>query len=118
VLYVEDNPANLKLVELILRRRPDLQLLSAPNAILGLELAIGHRPDLILLDINLPGMSGYEMLERLQATPALAQTPVIAVSANALPRDVAQGLEAGFLAYLTKPIRVRELLDVLDTYLP
>jgi two-component system sensor histidine kinase/response regulator len=118
VLYVEDNPANLKLVELILRRRPDLQLLSAPNATLGLELAAGHRPDLILLDINLPGMNGYEMLERLHADPALADTPVIAVSANALSRDVAQGLEAGFLAYLTKPIRVRELLDVLDTYLP
>ncbi len=117
LLYIEDNPANLKLVQMILRKRQDLELLSAPNGELGLELAEAHQPDLILLDINLPGMDGYQILKALQEHPRLQHLPVVAVSANALPRDVERGLRAGFLSYLTKPIQVDEFLDMIDTHL-
>ena len=117
VLYVEDNPANLALVDELIARRGDLQLLSAVDAHLGINLARACQPDLILMDINLPGLSGYGALKILQSDPVTAHIPVIALSANAVPRDIARGIEAGFLRYLTKPIQIVEFMDALDVAL-
>jgi CheY-like chemotaxis protein/two-component sensor histidine kinase len=114
VLYVEDNPANLKLVEMLIARRENLHLLSAGTGDLGIELAQAHKPDAILMDINLPGISGIKALSILRRDAGTAHIPVIAVSANANPRDIEKGLEAGFLRYLTKPIKVDELMLTLD----
>jgi signal transduction histidine kinase/ActR/RegA family two-component response regulator len=114
LLYVEDNPANLMLVEDIVGRRPDIRLLSARDGPGGIEMARALLPDVILMDINLPGMSGVEALRILRKDPVTAQIPVVALSANAGPRDMSKGLEAGFVHYLTKPIKVAELLNTLD----
>src|SRR3970282_1196427 len=107
LLYVEDNPANLKLVEQLIARRPTIRLLSAVNGNEGIQLARAHQPDVILMDINLPGISGIEALKILRDDRATAHTPVVALSANAMPRDIVKGLEAGFFSYLTKPIKVK-----------
>jgi len=117
LLYVEDNPANLQLVEQIIARRPDLRLLSARNGTLGIELARAARPDVILMDINLPGMSGIKAMQILHADTATQHIPIVALSANAIPRDIERGLEAGFFRYLTKPIRLNEFLEALDVAL-
>jgi PAS domain S-box-containing protein len=117
LLYVEDNPANLALVEQLIARRGDVTLLTAINAHLGIELARTYLPDVILMDINLPGMSGYGALKVLHDDSLTAHIPVLALSANAVPRDIEKGLEAGFFRYLTKPIRVREFMDALDVAL-
>ena len=117
VLYVEDNPANLALVEELIARRGDLKLLSAINAHLGIVLARACQPDLILMDINLPGLSGHGALKVLQNDPATAHIPVIALSANAVPRDIERGIEAGFFRYLTKPIQIVEFMEALDVAL-
>jgi signal transduction histidine kinase/AmiR/NasT family two-component response regulator len=117
LLYVEDNPANLMLVEDLIARRPELRLLSAADGIRGVEMARASRPDVILMDINLPGISGFQALEILRADPATAHIPVVALSANAMPRDIEKGLAAGFFRYLTKPIKVNELMDTLDAAL-
>jgi PAS domain S-box-containing protein len=117
LLYVEDNPANLALVEQLIARRGDLKLLTAIDAHLGIELARAYLPDVILMDINLPGMSGYGALKRLRDDPVTAHIPVLALSANAVPRDIEKGMEAGFFRYLTKPIRVHEFMDALDVAL-
>ncbi|PWF55757.1 hybrid sensor histidine kinase/response regulator [Massilia glaciei] len=117
LLYVEDNPANLALVEQLIARRGDLKLLTAIDGHLGIELARAYLPDLILMDINLPGISGFGALKILQDDPATRHIPVVALSANAVPRDIEKGLEAGFFRYLTKPIRVREFMDALDVAL-
>lgn len=114
LLYVEDNPANLALVEQLIARRGDLRLLTAIDAHLGIELARAYLPDVILMDINLPGISGYGALTRLRDDPVTAHIPVLALSANAVPRDIEKGLEAGFFRYLTKPIRVHEFMIALD----
>ena len=117
LLYVEDNPANLKLVEQIVARRPDMRLLTAVNGNLGIGIARDNQPEVILMDINLPGINGFEALKLLRSDPATAHIPVIAISANAMPRDIKKGLEAGFFLYLTKPIKVNEFMDALDTAL-
>ena len=114
LLYVEDNQANLKLVEQLIARRPDMHLLSAADGHLGIEMARAFQPEVILMDINLPGISGIEALKMLREDPTTAHIPVVALSANAIPRDIVKGLEAGFYRYLTKPIKVGELLDTLD----
>jgi PAS domain S-box-containing protein len=114
LLYVEDNPANLMLVEDLITRRPEIRLLSATDGNSGVELARNFRPDVILMDINLPGISGLKALKILANDPITLHIPVIALSANAMPRDIEKGLEAGFFRYLTKPIRVNEFLDTLD----
>lgn len=117
VLYVEDNPANLELVEQLIARRPELRLLSVADGNLGVEFARVYQPDAILMDINLPGISGLEALRILRADPVTAHIPVIAISANAVPRDIARALEAGFQCYLTKPIKVDQFMEALDAAL-
>jgi PAS domain S-box-containing protein len=117
LLYVEDNPANLKLVEQLIDRRPDMRLLVAGDGDLGVRLALANLPEVILMDINLPGISGIEALQILREDPATAHIPVVALSANAMPRDIEKGLQAGFFRYLTKPIKVNEFMDTLDVAL-
>jgi CheY-like chemotaxis protein len=114
LLYVEDNPANLMLIEDLIARRSDIRLLSARDGNRGIEIARTSRPDVILMDINLPGISGIKALRILADDPITAHIPVIALSANAMPRDIEKGLEAGFFRYLTKPIKVNELMQTLD----
>ncbi|MCB9726859.1 MAG: PAS domain S-box protein [Deltaproteobacteria bacterium] len=114
VLYVEDNPANMVLVEQLIARRPDLRLLKAVDGATGILLARAELPDLILMDINLPGISGIDAMRLLRADPATAGIPAVAISANAMARDIAIALESGFQRYLTKPIRVREFMEALD----
>ena len=114
VLYVEDNPANLMLVEDLLSRRADIRLLTARDGIKGVEIARASCPDVILMDINLPGISGIAALKILADDPHTSHIPVVAVSANAMPRDIEKGLDAGFFRYLTKPIRVNEFMNTLD----
>jgi CheY-like chemotaxis protein len=117
LLYVEDNPANMKLVEQLIARRPDLRLLTAVNGQLGIDLARTAQPQVILMDVNLPGISGIEALKILRADPLTAHIPVVALSANAMPRDIAVGLNLGFFRYLTKPIIVKEFMDTLNAAL-
>ncbi len=114
LLYVEDNPANLELVEQLIARRPDLRLLSAADGNLGIEFARSYQPEVILMDINLPGISGIEAMKVLRADPKTAHIPIMALSANAVPRDIAKGLDAGFFDYLTKPIKVNEFMAAVD----
>ena len=117
VLYVEDNPANMTLVEQLIARRSDIRLVAAVNGTMGIEAARTSQPDVILMDINLPGMSGLEALKVLRRDPTTSHIPVVAVSANALPRDIQSSLEAGFFRYLTKPIKVKEFMDTLNAAL-
>jgi CheY-like chemotaxis protein len=114
VLCVEDNPANLLLVGRLLERRTEIRLLSAQDGRSGIELARRALPDVILMDINLPGISGITALKMLAADPLTCDIPVVALSANAMPKDVAIGLAAGFFRYLTKPIKVDEFMSTLD----
>jgi PAS domain S-box-containing protein len=138
LLYVEDNPANLMLVEQIIEDRldhfgvseaaavnlmlveqliedyPQVTMLSARDGLLGIELARAHIPDVILMDINLPGINGFQALELLRDDPKTKHIPVIAISANAMPRDIEKGMEAGFFSYLTKPIKVSEFMCALS----
>ncbi|MFB9242822.1 PAS domain S-box protein [Massilia antarctica] len=117
LLYVEDNPANLLLVEQLMERRPDLKLLTAIDAHLGIALARAYQPSVILMDINLPNLSGFDALRMLRGYPETAHIPVLALSANAMPRDIARGMEAGFLRYLTKPIQIAGFMEALDVAL-
>jgi len=117
LLYIEDNPSSLRLVEHIVGSLPDVTLLSAPRPQLGLDLAAAHRPRVIIVDINLPEMSGFEVLRRLQAMPETRDIPVLALSAAAMPKDVKAGLAAGFFAYLTKPLDVNHFLATVEAAL-
>jgi PAS domain S-box-containing protein len=117
LLYVEDNPANLKLIEQIIARSPDIGLLTARDGLEGVELARVKQPDVILMDINLPGISGIEALKILREDPATAHIPVVALSAHAMLGDIDKALQAGFFRYLTKPIKVREFMETLEVAL-
>jgi signal transduction histidine kinase/ActR/RegA family two-component response regulator len=117
LLYVEDNPANLELVGQLVARRADLNMLSAADGALGIEYARACLPEVILMDINLPGMSGIEAMKILRADPVTAHIPIIALSANAVPRDIEKALEAGFFNYITKPIMVGPFMEALDVAL-
>ena len=117
LLYVEDNPANLKLVKQIIARHSDMRLLTAVDGYSGIEIALASQPDVILMDINMPGMNGYEALKILQSDPATAHIPVLALTANAMPRDIKYGMEAGFFRYITKPIMVNEFMGALNVAL-
>ncbi len=114
VLQIEDNPSNTKLVEALLTKRPFVKVISAATPSQGLSLAMQLQPDLVLLDIQLPEMDGYEVMRRLQGEEKTRHIPVVAISANAMPRDIKRGQEAGFLEYLTKPIDARQFLEMID----
>jgi signal transduction histidine kinase/ActR/RegA family two-component response regulator len=114
VLYIEDNLSNLQLVERVLSRRPGVRLISAMRPQLGLELAAEHHPDLILLDLHLPDMPGQEVFRRLQAEPRTADVPVVVLSADARPSLITELLGQGVRAFMTKPLDVKELLELLD----
>jgi PAS domain S-box-containing protein len=114
LLYVEDNLPNLKLVEQIIARHVGIRLLTAADGRSGIEIARASQPDVILMDINLPGIDGFETLQILRSDPATEHIPVIAISANAMPRDIEKGLKAGFIRYITKPIRIDEFMEAMD----
>ena len=118
ILYVEDNPSNIQLMLKILARRERVELLVAENGAHGIAMANSRKPDIILLDINLPDMDGYKVLEQLRASVDTRNTPILAISANAMPRDIEKGMSAGFHAYLTKPIQVTHLLAAIDAVTP
>jgi PAS domain S-box-containing protein len=117
LLCVDDNPVNLKLINSYFTKYPNIKLLTANSAAQGLEIAMTQQPDLILLDINMPEMDGYQLLAILKADPRTRIVPIIAVTANAMPSDVKRAQQAGFNDYLTKPINFHQLLDVLNLHL-
>ena len=117
VLSIEDDPANQLLLQRLLERRTDLRLLFASDGSQGLALARATRPDVILMDISLPGISGLEVLKLLADDAATAHIPVIALSANAMRRDIDTGLAAGFFRYLTKPLKIDLFMEALDAAL-
>ena len=117
LLYIEDNPSNLALITQLLLRHPTISLITAITGNSGIEAACASRPDVILTDLNLPDISGYDVLKALQADKATAHIPVIAISANAMPFDIERGLNAGFFRYITKPIKLHEFLDALHVTL-
>jgi len=114
LLYVEDNPANLMLVEQIIEGHPLMRMLSAHDGNTGIKLALEKLPDVILMDINLPGISGMEAMKILRKNVTTSHIPIIALSANAMLRDIEKGLEAGFFRYLTKPIKINEFMNALE----
>jgi CheY-like chemotaxis protein len=114
VLYIEDNPANLKLVQRLIARRPGMRLEAAVTATMGIQLARTRQPTLILMDINLPDMSGVDALRILQDDPATSRIPVLAITSNAQPSDIEEGMKAGFLRYINKPIKVADFMAALD----
>ena len=114
LLYVEDNPANLLLVEQIIEDHPHVNMLSTRDGNHGVALARAHHPDVILMDINLPGINGIEALNILRKDQTTKHIPIIALSANAMLRDIEEGLEAGFFRYLTKPIQINEFMSALN----
>ena len=114
LLYIEDNPANMSLVRAILERFGDVKMYEAGTAEEGIEMAQQHQPDLILMDINLPGMNGFEAMQQLKLHDATRHIPVLGLSANAMSKDIERGKAAGFYDYVTKPIDVNHFLTVLD----
>jgi CheY-like chemotaxis protein len=117
MLYVEDNPANLNLVERIISYVPGIDLLSASSAEVGIDMARAHRPELILLDINLPEMDGYQMFKRLRGYPETMNIPVVAISANAMEKDIKEALKAGFADYITKPVDVSVFIEKVKAFI-
>ena len=118
VLYIEDSPVNVSVMQHVFRQLPGIELLIAEDAETGLALINETPPNLVLMDINLPGMSGLEALHQLKSNPDTAAIPVIGISASAAPQDVESGLTAGFLAYLTKPFDMPELIGLIRSALP
>jgi CheY-like chemotaxis protein len=117
IVYVEDHPANIAFMEELLADLMRIDLLTAPNAEIGVELIRARRPNAVILDINLPGMSGLEAMRLLRTWPETRDIPVIALSAAAMERDIKRGEEAGFFRYLTKPVKVDELIAALEQLL-
>ena len=117
IVYVEDNPANVRLLEFLIARHEDLELSSAETGEEGVALVQQTIPDLVLMDIGLPGIDGLEALRLLKSDDATKHIPVIAISANAMPHDVEKGRQAGFMSYLTKPIDINELLKAVKQIL-
>ena len=115
LLYIEDNDTNVRLVERILERRPDIELITAARGLLGLEMARDHQPAIVLLDIHLPDINGDKVLKRLREDPLTTAIPVVVLSADASDRQMQRFLEAGAVAYLTKPLDVHNLLETIDS---
>ena len=118
LLYIEDNPVNVLLVEELIRMRPGLTLASAPTGMAGVALAAQLRPDLILIDIQLPDIDGFDVLRHLRQQAGTSTIPCIALSANAMPDDIARARHAGFADYWTKPIDFANFLAALDARFP
>jgi signal transduction histidine kinase/CheY-like chemotaxis protein len=118
IVYIEDNLANVELMERALDRRGDVTLITAMQGRLGLELVEQHRPDVVLLDVHLPDMDGYDVLRHLRANEATAAVPVIVLSADATKEQIRRLEGAGAVAYLTKPLDLRELLDTIEAHVP
>lgn len=117
ILYIEDNPSNIRLLQQLFARYPQLELDVAEEAFLGIYKARSKQPDLIILDINLPGMDGYETLSVLKRDAVTNRIPVVGLSANAMPYDVERGRNSGFYEYLTKPLEINQLIKVLNELL-
>jgi len=117
VLYIEDNPANLRLIERILMQINNIEMLSATSGELGIDLAIAHKPDIILLDINLPGIDGYEVFKRLKLSDETNNIPIVAISAHAMPKDIEKCISLGFADYITKPIDVQRFTESISNIL-
>ncbi len=117
VLCIDDNPVNLRLITQILAKRPNIAVITAPTPGLGIQIALAQKPDLILLDINMPGMDGYQVLDVLKTYSRTKNIPIVAVTANAIPRDIEKGGTVGLDAYLTKPLDVRTFLATVDQFL-
>jgi CheY-like chemotaxis protein len=117
IVYIEDNPSNIAFMEDLLGDLASVELLTAPTAEIGIELVRAHRPTVVILDINLPGMSGFDALEHLRGWPETRDIPVIGLSAAALLKDTKRAKDAGFYRYLTKPVKVDELTGVLEELL-
>jgi len=117
LLYIEDNPANMKLFEKIIARYPNIQLQTAVNGTIGTAHALKYLPDVIVTDIDMPDISGFDVLKSLRSNPSTAHIPIIALSANAMPREVERGIKAGFFRYLTKPIKIDEFMKTQDEVL-
>ncbi|NOX25128.1 MAG: PAS domain S-box protein [Deltaproteobacteria bacterium] len=117
LLYVEDNPSNRELLAAVLGHSANLKLLTAKNGREGIELAVAHKPDLILMDLNLPDIDGFETLQRLAELQETKDIPVIALSGNAMPVEIKRALRAGFCGYITKPFNISELYRVIGSIL-
>ncbi|MGM0451097.1 MAG: ATP-binding response regulator, partial [Pseudomonadota bacterium] len=117
ILYIEDNPANQRLMQEAFEELTELELVCVHSAELGLDMARSQLPDLVLMDLNLPGMDGESAMLELRGDPATRDIPVVAVSANAMRDDVRRGMQAGFLDYLTKPVDITYLFEHLDHWI-
>jgi CheY-like chemotaxis protein len=117
IVYVEDNPSNIVFMRELMSDLPAVELLTAPTAEIGVEIVRAQQPAAVILDINLPGMSGFDAVKLLKSWPETKHIPVIALSAAAMPRDTSRARDAGFHRYLTKPVKIDELLDVLNEVL-
>lgn len=117
ILYIEDNLYNVQLVERLLLQRPDIQLLTSVQGSPGVDIAQLRHPDLILLDVHLPDINGFDVLQRLRSDPATATIPIVVLSADATPGQVRKFREAGANDYLTKPLDLKLLLGLIDNYL-
>jgi CheY-like chemotaxis protein len=117
VVYVEDNPSNIAFMREVIEELQSIELVTAPSAEIGLELIRAHLPNVVIMDINLPGMSGFEAMQRLREWPETREIPVIGLSAAALLKDTTRAKQAGFYRYLTKPVKVAELTQVLEELL-
>jgi CheY-like chemotaxis protein len=117
IVYIEDNPSNIAFMEGVLDELPNVRLTSVPNAELGIEVVRQLRPRVVIMDINLPGMSGYEATRRLREWPETSHIPVIALTAAAMLGDRKRLADAGFHCYLTKPVKVGELLEAIESLL-
>jgi CheY-like chemotaxis protein len=116
ILYIDDNELNLEFVSYTMEYHSPHNLITATNGQVGLNLAMTQQPELILLDINLPGENGYAILKRLQQNEETKTIPVIAVTANVMKNDIEKGLKAGFVDYITKPIKIKKMLDTINKY--
>ena len=114
VLYVDDNPASLTLMSRLIADLPNARLLTASTGEMGIYIAVAHHPDVVIVDIHLPDMSGYDVLARLKADAETANIPVMALSADAMPSDVARGRAARFARYMTKPLSIPEMIKTIE----
>jgi CheY-like chemotaxis protein len=114
-VYIEDNPSNIAFMQGLVGELERVNLICAPTAEVGIEIVRAHQPDVVIMDINLPGMSGYEATRKLQEWPETNDIPVIALTAAVMAGDRKRAGEIGFYRYLTKPVKVAELMDALET---